>query len=41
MFGSFKPGARPKSLWLAIGVIAALAIVGIVVMFGLGTPTAR
>jgi hypothetical protein len=33
MFRSFKPGARPKSMWMAITVIAAIAVVGLVVMF--------
>jgi hypothetical protein len=33
MFDSFMPGARPKRLWLAMVVIAAMAIVGFLVMF--------
>jgi hypothetical protein len=34
MFDSLTPGARPRRLWLAIVVIGAIAIVGLLVMFG-------
>ena len=34
MFDSLMPGARPRRLWLAIVVIAAIATVGLFVMFG-------
>ena len=34
MFDSLMPGARPRRLWLAIVLIAAIALVGLFVMFG-------
>ena len=34
MFDSLYPGARPKRLWLAMVLIAAIATVGLFVMFG-------
>jgi hypothetical protein len=34
MFDSFRPGARPERLWLAMLFIGALGSVGLVMMFG-------
>jgi hypothetical protein len=33
MFSSLKPGARPKSFWLAMLVIALLAAAGFAFLF--------